>query len=382
LSILTITNCDIYDGDGVIPDASVVIEGSRIAAVGPRGDIRGSGTELDLGGQSLASGFIDVQVNGGGDILFNDVPTVDGIQRIVNAHATFGTTSVLPTFITGPFERMGRARDAVVEFIRSSGSSVLGIHFEGPAISANKLGVHNGTYAVNDFPLAMLPKLQTARVLVTLAPEAVPGSTIAELRRQGVIVAIGHSEATYEQAAAAVDEGASLVTHLYNAMSALTSREPGVVGLTFADPRVYASVIVDGYHAHFASIAAAWRAKPAGRLFLVTDAMPPVGGSAGGYVLGPWEVTVRNGKCTTPDGTLAGSALDMATAVRNCIQRVGIPKDEALRMASLYPAQFLGVDDHLGRVRPGHVANLVAFDNELHVHGVVVDGVPDARLQG
>ncbi len=378
---ITIANCDVYKGNGVVPDASVVIEGARIAQVGPRDQIASSGREIDLGGRSLAPGFIDLQVNGGGDILFNEVPTVEGVQAIVDAHAQFGTTSMLPTFITGPVHAMRRARSAVDEFMGVGGSAVLGIHFEGPAISQKKLGVHDGAYAVQEFPGDVIPATRSARTLVTLAPEAVARSAIAKLRRQGVLVAIGHSEATYEQAAAAVEEGASLVTHLYNAMSALTSRGPGVVGLAFADPSVYASVIVDGHHAHFASVAAAWRAKPAGRLFLVTDAMPPVGGTEGAYVLRPWEVTVRDGKCTTPDGTLAGSALDMATAVRNCVQRVGIPKDEALRMASLYPASFLGVDDHLGRVSPGYVANLVALDNELHVYGIVRDGVPDARLQ-
>lgn len=380
MSGITITNCDVYTGDAVIPDAAVVITDGRIAEVGPRTEVRGVGEEIDVGGRSVVPGFIDLQVNGGGDVLFNDDPSPEAIATIADAHAEFGTTSMLPTFITGPRDGMQRARDAVDEVISAGGSSVLGIHFEGPAISPKKLGVHDGAYAVTEFPADVLPVSRGAKSLVTLAPEAVSASTISALRSNGALVAIGHSEATYEEAAGAVDDGVSLVTHLFNAMSALTSREPGVVGLAFADPKVYASVIVDGFHSHFASVAAAWRAKPAGRLFLVTDAMPPVGGSAGGYVLGPWQVTVEGGRCTTPDGTLAGSALDMATAIRNCVQRVGIPKDEALRMASLYPAQYLGLDHTYGRVRAGYAANLVVMDNEVHVYGVIRDGKPDWRL--
>jgi N-acetylglucosamine-6-phosphate deacetylase len=329
----------------------------------------------------VAPGFIDLQVNGGGDVLFNEEPTAAGLRAIVEAHARFGTTSMLPTFITGPATGMREARDTVDAWMKDGGTSVLGIHFEGPTISPNKLGVHDGEYARTTFPADVIPVTSTARTLVTLAPETVGSDEIAQLVSKGVLVAIGHSAATYEQAVVAADAGANLVTHLYNAMSPLTSREPGVVGLTFADPQIFASIIVDGHHAHFASVAAAWRAKPAGSLFLVTDAMPPVGGTAGGYTLGPWTVTVADGRCTTPDGILAGSVLDMATAVRNCVQQVGIPKDEALRMASLYPAQYLGLADSLGMVRPGFRANLVVLDSGLRVTGVIRDGVVSEGLR-
>lgn len=372
---ITLVNCDVYESTSVIPDAAVTLLGSSIASVGSLGDASVEGEVIDLGGLNVAPGFIDLQVNGGGDVLFNDNPTASGIETIVKAHAQYGTTSLLPTYITGPDEGMVRARDAVTKYMQRGSSAVLGIHYEGPSISPLKLGVHDGRFARGNFPVSLLERVGGVPiVLVTIAPEAGDLDLVPSLVNAGAYVAVGHSNADYEVVRQALDDGASLATHLYNAMSPLTGREPGVVGAFLEDREACVDLIVDGYHCHFASVAVAYRAKRPGKCFLVTDAMPPVGGSAGGYALGPLSITVENGKCVTEDGTLAGSALDMATAVRHCVQRVGIPMDEALRMASLYPAQYLGVDDRLGRIRPGYVANLVVFDNQIRVRGVFLDG--------
>jgi N-acetylglucosamine-6-phosphate deacetylase len=211
-------------------------------------------------------------------------------------------------------------------------------------------------------------------VVVTVAPECVPGGFIRELSRSGVRVCLGHTAASYEQTRAALREGASGFTHLFNAMTQLTSREPGAVGAALEDPHAYCGVIVDGHHVHDASLRTALRAKAANRMMLVTDAMPCVGAAHKSFTLYGEEIEVAEGRCTTRSGTLAGSDLDMATAVRNCVTRLHVPLAEALRMASLHPATFLGLGAELGRVQPGYVADLVWLDEELRVRGSWIGG--------
>ena len=374
---LVLVNCDIYTGDTVLTDHSIVIRDGFIVQLSEGGSSDASdGEVVDLGGQSVSPGFIDLQVNGGGDVLFNDEPTTDGLRSILRGHRTLGTTDVLPTFITGPMDRMREANNAVRE-LRAAEPGLLGIHYEGPLINESKLGVHDASFAVRtpSEPLASIFTVaDCGSVMVTLAPELSPTGFIRELVSSGVRVAAGHTAASAEQIRTAIDEGLSCGTHVWNAMTPLTSRDPGAVGALLSDRRVWCDFVADGHHVAFTTLAVSINAVSPRKAMLVTDAMSPVGGAASGYTLGPYHVTVENGRCITPDGTLAGSALDLATAIRNVIQQIGVPKDEALRMATLYPAEFLGISDRRGRIAPGYPAHLAVFDNEIHVSGVVYGG--------
>ncbi|HYH39359.1 MAG TPA: N-acetylglucosamine-6-phosphate deacetylase [Azospirillum sp.] len=360
-------DAQIHTGSAVLADSAVLIEGGSILGVVPRAEVPAGATRHALGGGILAPGFIDLQVNGGGGALFNDRPDVAGIRAIVAAHRRFGTTALLPTFITDSREKRTRAVEAVAAALAAGEPGVLGIHLEGPHIDAGRRGVHDARFIAppDEEDLALMTRLGPGRTLVTLAPETVPAMVIRGLAARGVRVCAGHTAATWEQMEAGIEAGVAGVTHLYNAMSPLGHREPGAVGAALADDRVWCGLIVDGHHVHDAAVRLAWRAKPAGTLFLVTDAMPPVGAPPGDFRLYGETVTVRDGRCVSTDGRLAGSALDMAAAVRNCVRRIGIPLDEALRMAAAYPADFMGIADRRGRIAPGLAADLVHLDDEL-----------------
>jgi len=370
-----LVNCTIVTGEEIVTGHCVTVDERRIRDIVSASGAPGSGDDVvDLRGLTLAPGYVDLQVNGGGDVLFSADPSPAALATMVRAHQRLGTTSILPTFITGPAEDMRSARAAALEAARSQPWAVLGVHFEGPVINPERAGVHDPRHIVRRFPYELADTSDDVRTLVTLAPESAPEGTVAELRRRGARVAQGHTNATFEVARAAIDAGADLATHLFNAMSPLTGREPGAVGAFLADPDAYVDVIPDGVHVHLGTLAAVWRAKRPGRLFFVTDAMPPVGGQRSRFRLGDRQIGVRDGRCTTEDGVLAGSALDMAAAVRIAVTQVGIPREEALRMASTYPAAYLGVDDRVGRIRPGAYANLVVLDDALQVRGVMAAG--------
>jgi N-acetylglucosamine-6-phosphate deacetylase len=340
---------------------TVVIDGERIVEVtAARVD---ADRTHDLQGRVLAPGFIDCQVNGGGGVLFNDGPTVDGVRRIAQAHRRFGTTGLLPTLISDNATTMRSAISAVAQAIEQRVPGVLGIHLEGPFLAKPKKGIHDASkFRVPDGADIDLIA-GGVKTLLTVAPEEVPPHVIGELSRRGVIVAAGHTNATYEQTRAALDRGMRGFTHLYNAMSPLQGREPGAVGAALEDPESWCGVIVDGHHVHAAALRVALRAKPRGKVFLVTDAMPPVGSDDPAFRLNGETITCRGGKCTNEAGTLAGSALDMAAAVRNTVATLGVDLAEALRMASPYPAAFIGLAHSHGRIAPGYAADLVAVDD-------------------
>ena len=369
-----------YTGGSVEYDKALLIDESsgRILRLVPYSQIPSVADVKNLQGLSIAPGFIDVQVNGGGGILFNESPTIEGIRTMVGAHRQFGTTDLLPTFITGSRKQMEKAIKAVGNYVSAGQLGVLGIHLEGPFINPRKAGVHDKQY-IREFSEEDWEIIRTLRpeiTLLTLAPDVVSSDQITRIVDEGIKVSLGHSMAEYEVAMAAVEAGATGFTHLFNAMSAFQSRAPGMVGAALDSEKAWAGIIVDGFHVHFASVRVALRAKKQGKMFLVTDAMPPVGNpnEDKSFQLGEYRIDVKGGRCVTKDGVLAGSALDMATAARNCVQHVGIPKDEALRMASTYPAQFLGVDNYLGYIAPGYKANLVIFNNQLQVVATVVNG--------
>jgi N-acetylglucosamine-6-phosphate deacetylase len=355
--------------DGFRDDLAVVVEDDRILALEPARGLRAAADPIDLGGHWLVPGFIDVQVNGGGGVLFNDAPTLRTLRRIGAAHRRYGTTGFLPTLISDDAATMRAAIAAVDAAIDAGVPGVLGIHLEGPYIAPARRGAHDAAKfrALDDAELELVCSLRHGVTVLTLAPDQVPPARVRELAARGVIVCIGHTEADYAQARAALDAGARGFTHLYNAMSPLQGRAPGVVGAALEDRASWCGLIVDGHHVHPASLRVALAAKPRGKLLLVTDAMPPVGADTDTYELAGVAIRCRDGRCETPDGVLAGSALDMASAVRNTVATLGVPLEDALRMASTWPAEFLGIAAARGRIAAGLRADLVELDGDLRV---------------
>jgi N-acetylglucosamine-6-phosphate deacetylase len=352
----------VFDGATLRLDAAVVIDARRIIGVVPRNELpRGMAVRALPAGAWLAPGFIDLQVNGGGDCLFNDNPTVQGISTIAAAHRKFGTTALLPTLITDTAEKM-RAALAAAEAAMAREPGVLGIHLEGPFLSPEKPGVHDRRLIRLPTPddVDMLIAPREGVTLVTLAPECVPKGFIAKLSASGVRVSLGHSTASYDQTRAAMAEGLTGFTHLFNAMPPLTSRAPGPVAAALESPNAWYGLIVDGIHVDPAMLRLALRG--AGHPVLVSDAMPPVGGSRSTFSLYGEPITVADGRCTRADGTLAGAFLTMAQAVRNCVRLLDVPLEDALRFASRHPAEFIGLGDVLGKLAPGFRADMVAFD--------------------
>lgn len=363
--------------EGFVDGRAVLLDGGRIVAVVAEEDPRVAGAEaIDLHGQWLVPGFLDTQVNGGGGVLFNDAPTVEAIRAIGAAHRRFGTTAFLPTLISDELAVIEGAIAAVRAAIASGMPGVVGVHIEGPFISKARKGVHDAAKfrGLDARGVELLSSLGLGRTLVTLAPEETDAGTLRLLVRNGVVVSAGHTNATFEQMRDAFGHGVRGVTHLFNAMSPFNHREPGVVGAALLDPECWCGLIVDGRHVHPAALQLALRCKRPERLMLVTDAMPPVGTDADSFQLQGRRIAVRDGVCVDEHGTLAGSALDMATAVRNCVRRLDVPLEQAARMASTWPAEFLGLGGELGRIAPGYRASLALLDDGLHVTRTWIDG--------
>ena len=337
-------------------------------------DIPADIPQHNLDGGHLAPGFIDVQVNGGGGVMFNTAPTVETIARMAKTHRRFGTVGFLPTLITDERGHIRQAIDAVCEALAAATPGVLGIHLEGPIINPERKGMHDAGHigALDAEIIDGLGAVPGARV-VTLAPECAPPGLIAQLTAAGIRVSAGHTQATAEQVTAAQQAGLLGVTHLFNAMTQFTGRAPGAVGAALANADLWCGIIADGVHVHETSILAAWRAKQ-DKLFLVTDAMAPVGTEMAAFEYRGEKVTVRDGSCFLANGCLAGSTLDMASAVRNCVRNVLIPLEAALRMASTHPAEFLGLGDSLGKIATGYDASLVWLDDDLMVKATWVKG--------
>ena len=369
----------IFDGHGWHPEAAVLIRDGRILGLGQWNDVPldWPKTRLPIGGL-LAPGFIDLQANGGGGILLNDQPTADGMRAISRTHRRYGTTACLPTLITGTREK----RRTAVAAARSVGGQdgIIGLHLEGPFISPRRPGVHplTGISRPEKGDLEELCELAGAgRSLVTLAPECVPAGFVRSLVSSGLRVSIGHSEASASVVGQAVADGATGVTHLFNAMPPFTGRAPGIVGAALAEHRLTAGLIVDGIHVDPVSIRTAFAAKGPDRIALVTDAMPTVGSSLDRFELVGRTVKLVDGRLTTDEGTLAGAHLDMASAVRNAVRLAQLTLENALCAASLTPAKFLGLDNERGALFPGARADFVALDRELEVIGTWIDGSAD-----
>ena len=375
-------NARMLVGEEFRDDLALVIEEGRISAVLPDAapPLGPADEQVDLGGGWLLPGFIDVQVNGGGGALFNNTPDVPTLRTIAAAHRRFGTTALLPTLISDDLQVMRAAITATHDAITQGVPGVIGIHLEGPYIAPARKGTHDvSKFRVPDADeVALAASLDNGVTLLTLAPERVPLETIRALVERGVIVAAGHTAATYEEARAGLDAGIRGFTHLYNAMSPLQGREPGAVGAALEDRDSWVGIIVDGVHVHPASLRVAIASKPTGKIVLVTDAMPMVGADSPSFDLYGETITAVDGVVRNAAGSLAGSALDMATAVRNTVQLLGQPLAEAARMASTYPARFLNVDDRMGHIAEGFQADLVLLDDALQVRGTWIAGQYEA----
>jgi len=375
---LALVNGRVLTPEGWRTDVAVLLDGARITAVLPAADPRVRDAQThDLAGATLLPGFIDVQVNGGGGVLFNDAPTVETIRQIGVGHRRYGTTGFLPTLISDDADVMRAALKAVDQALAEGVPGLLGIHLEGPYLAPARKGVHDPKFfRVPDADeLALLCAPHRGVRLITLAPDQMPTASIRALAASGVIVCAGHTAADYATTRAALDAGVRGFTHLFNAMTPFGSREPGVVGAALDDAESWCGIIADGHHVHPVSLRVAIAAKARGKMLLVTDAMPPVGADSPEYKLNGEIIIVKDGICQTANGTLAGSALDMAGAVRNAVEMLHLPLDEAARMASTYPADFLGLGATHGRIASGYQADLVALDDDYRVRQSWIGGV-------
>ena len=355
----------LFDGERFLDDYALVDYNDR-----PR-----SGEEIDLGGGVVAPGFIDWQINGGGGVLFNAEPTVDAIARIAHAHRREGVTGFLPTVVTDAPDVLAAALTAARK-AHGWVPGALGVHVEGPFIDPRRKGVHPAQFIrpMREKDADALIAMRAGATVVTLAPASVPLELIARLANAGVVVSLGHSDATAEEANAVFDAGARAATHLFNAMSQLSSRAPGVVGAALADPRVICGLIADGEHAHAAAYRAAIAAKGPGGVALVSDAMPPSAGGPDSFELQGRRIRRAGLKLVDENGTLAGAAITVRDAVRYVAATLGLPLAAALTMATLTPARLLGLDDRIGRLAPGFAADLVHLTDTLDVAGVWMGG--------
>ncbi|PYF83311.1 N-acetylglucosamine 6-phosphate deacetylase [Marinomonas alcarazii] len=369
----------LFDGENWLSNQKVIFKGQVIDSITSVADLAvEQSTENTDVVDILAPGFIDVHVNGGGGALFNHTPTIKALERMVAVHAQFGTVAMMPTLISDDYEIMSQAHQAVCQALKQNMAGILGMHYEGPYLNPIRKGVHNESKLrkPTEGKLATLLEVsRSGKLMVTLAPEQVPEGFIEWLVSEGAIVCVGHSAASYDQARQAVMSGARGFTHLFNAMTPLISREPGVVGAALqTDIPTWCGLIADGHHVHPASMRVAIAAKGCEHMLLVTDAIQSVGSDEKEMPFLGKKVLRSEGKVTTEDGTLAGSDLDMATAVRNAVNLIGLSPTEALQMASLRPAEFLGIAGDFGRIKAGYRASLVGLSEDYFVKSTWIDG--------
>ena len=373
-----LTQGRIYTGHEVLDQHAIVIANGLIERLCPLAELPADIEQRDVGGAIIAPGFIDLQLNGCGGVQFNDdlaAISVETLKTMQKANEKSGCTSFLPTLITSGNELMQRAVEVMRAWLAQNPNQALGLHLEGPWLNPVKKGTHNQDYIrapeqqLVDFLCANADVISK----ITLAPEQVDSEVIRQLVAAGIVVSAGHSYATYDEARRGISAGISFATHLYNAMPPISGREPGLIGALFDAPDVWCGVIADGLHVHFANIRNAKRIK-GDKLILVTDATAPAGANIDKFVFAGKTIYYRNGLCVDENGTLSGSALTMIEAVQNSVEHIGIALDEALRMATLYPARAMGVDARLGSLAAGKVANLTVFTRDYKVTRTIVNG--------
>ena len=360
----------------IVDNQCVIVENGNITSIVEAANLPESLDIVDLDGALLAPGFIDIQVNGGGGHLFNDAPTVETIAQIGKAHRQYGTAGFLPTLISDDLKIVAQAIHAVEDAISQGVPGVLGIHIEGPFLNKTKKGIHDQdkfrTLSAEDIPL--LTSLKNGKTLITLAPECIDTTLIKALANGGAIISAGHTNASYAETSVGIKNGITGFTHLFNAMSPFTSREPGALGAALENQDTWCGIIVDGKHIAPPSLKIALKCKPLSKFILVTDAMPTVGSSGDSFVLQGQQITVQDGVCVSADGTLAGCHLNMAQAVHNTISMLDVPIETALAMASQNPANFLGLDNVYGKIAPSFAASFVALDDNFEAKQTWING--------
>ncbi len=360
---------EIFDGFDRFADHALVVEHGRVVGLVPGGQVPVDARQMKLPDGIICPGFVDLQVNGGGGVLFNDDPSADTLRRMARAHISLGATSILPTLITDTPERTQAAIEAVASAVAAGEPGIVGLHLEGPHIAMSRKGAHDARF-VRPMTDADLDRLRDAAarlplLKVTVAPEVVAPSKIAALVDAGVLVSLGHSDADFETCATAVAAGARCATHLFNAMSQFGSREPGLVGAALSLGELSPGLIADGIHVHPESLRLALRAKQGpGRIFLVSDAMAVAGTDLPEFALNGRTVLRAEGRLTLEDGTLAGADLDLLTAVRNLIAWRTTTPETALAMAARIPAELTGLSGGIGTLRPGAPADFLHIDLE------------------
>lgn len=376
---LALSGARILTPEGVVEGDALLIEAGRIQGIAPLGEIPAKARHLRLQGGWLAPGFVDLQVNGGGGVMLNNAPSLDSLRKMSKAHARIGATTILPTLITDAPEVVAAAISAVEAAISTGVPGIAGLHLEGPHLAPSRKGAHDPALIrpMEDEDLATL--LEAAHRLpllkVTLATESATPEQIRALSGAGVLVSLGHTDASFADCRAAAEAGAACVTHLFNAQSQMGNREPGVVGAALALGTLSAGIIADGIHVHPVSLGNAIRAKTGpGRVFLVSDSMATAGSDIAAFTLNGREIRRSGDRLTLADGTLAGAHLELAQALRNVVEMAGLDVGEAVNMASRYPADLIGRSD-LGRIAIGARADLVHLDEDLCLRRVWRDGL-------
>ncbi|MEX6210468.1 N-acetylglucosamine-6-phosphate deacetylase [Providencia huaxiensis] len=378
-----LTNCIIYTGHERLDNHAVIIDGEIIKDVCPVAELPANIPQHDLQGAILSPGFIDLQVNGCGGVQFNDNKenvTLKNLDIMQKANERTGCTSYLPTLITCSDELMKHGVEVMTEYLKEHKNQALGLHLEGTYINVIKKGTHNPEF-IRQPTAQMIDYLAShadAITKITLAPEMVEQGYIRQLKNAGIVISAGHSNATYEEARLGFKAGINFSTHLFNAMPYISGRGLGLVGAIYDTPEVYAGIIADGLHVQWANIRNSKHLK-GDKLILVTDATAPAGidpqtGEMDHFIFAGKTIYYRNGLCVDENGTLSGSSLTMIDAVKNSVEHVGIALDETLRMATLYPARAIGVDNTLGSIAPGKIANLTAFNHDFNVLATYVNG--------
>lgn len=370
-----LTNCTIYSTEGVLTHYALIINDGIIEKLLPQQQLDDKMSVINLNGAVVSPGFIDLQLNGCGGVMFNGAETLKTLQTMHAANLKSGTTSFLPTLITASDESMHRALAAVRDYMASKNNEVLGLHLEGPYLSTAKKGIHRAEYIRQPDPtmVALICENNDIVSMLTVAPETCSNEVIEQISTRNIVVSLGHSNASYTQSKMAIEHGAGCATHLFNAMSPMTGREPGVVGAVY-DQQLYAGIIVDGFHVAYENIRISKRIL-ADKLFIVTDATAAAGATIEHFDFVGNTVYYQDGRCVATDGTLGGSAVTMIESIQQLVEKVGIELAEAIRMASLYPARVIGVDNELGSIAAGKVANLAIFDSNYKVKASVVNGV-------
>lgn len=371
--MIAIAATQVFTGAELLGETSVHIADGRVvdlkAGVSP-GALRLDGL--------LAPGLVDVQVNGGGGVLFNDTPTIEALLAITEAHARFGVTAIMATLISDERTKIVAAFEAVERAVREGMPGLLGLHLEGPWLSSPRRGVHPDKFLrpLDAEDMRQLTRQRSFPVMVTLAPEQATPEQVKALTDHGVVVSIGHTAASHEAVETLLAAGARGFTHLFNAMPPLEGRNPGPVGAALAKRDAWTGLILDGIHVHPIAARAAFAAKSASKMILVSDAMATVGSDAPGMTLFGERIAVSDGALRTSAGTLAGAHLDLSLAARNATTMLGATREDALRMASITPAEFLRQERRHGRIAPGNRADLVLFDDSLNPQRVWIAGLP------